>query len=808
MADVFHALLSLPTTSQGFTAHRCAVVDEGPSSSTAFSFSSYPHKTPRLDADSDSGSASRSRDRGKGKGKAVERDGPLIIHIHGLAGKVPDKTYDTSVATIKYSLRILLEKDSKEGLPTTYEGIYNHCYTAVGGGARGQTLYDGLVMEFEKCCRNLLGELMASKVDVGSIAWLDHVVRVCVWFEGQVRLLRSLLAYLDRAFILKDSRLSSIRDLAFMAFKAHVLDDSLIIEHIRFGVRDWLVSERNKGMESPHRECIQNLVSHLVTHGVYAIIFERFVAEQTLTYYSEEAEEKIHKMNITPELFLAHVTQRVAEEEARAVAVFQSPTVLLVQHATRRGLLEGRLEWLAHGAMEPLMSARGTDRLTSAYTEFAAAEGLHVLSKEFKAYVQKAVAGIIKDAEHDDTMIERLLEFKAFSDRALQTAFIDPKTQEPNRTFSYALTDAFAFGFKARRNKPAELIAKHLDRLMRRGQRDMSDGDFDALLDSVLALYRYTDDKDVFRTFYHRALARRLLLERSASDDFERAMLKKLKEQYDPEFGMGDHMFNDLALSRDVLREYRSRLPDDSLGHHLSVMVLQRSVWPFAARKKDVDLLPWMQSELDAFVTFYKSKHQGRKLDWDHSLGTATLKARFKAGSKELTVSLYQAIVLLLFNDVEEMGYSQILEATRMEVGELKRTLQSLACGQKRVLRKHPLGRDVDETDVFYFNADFTDPRAKVHINSIQAKETPEESKRTQTHIDSDRKHYLDAAIVRIMKGKKELSYEQLKTQTIEAVKSHFVPEVMVIKQRITGLVEQEYLRRDEDDMNKYIYVA
>ncbi|KIM50777.1 hypothetical protein SCLCIDRAFT_759346 [Scleroderma citrinum Foug A] len=45
----------------------------------------------------------------------------------------------------------------------------------------------------------------------------------------------------------------------------------------------------------------------------------------------------------------------------------------------------------------------------------------------------------------------------------------------------------------------------------------------------------------------------------SGSDDFERAMLKKLKEKYDPELGMGDRMFNDLALSRDVLREYRSR---------------------------------------------------------------------------------------------------------------------------------------------------------------------------------------------------------------------------------------------------------
>jgi len=61
---------------------------------------------------------------------------------------------------------------------------------------------------------------------------------------------------------------------------------------------------------------------------------------------------------------------------------------------------------------------------------------------------------------------------------------------------------------------------------------------------------------------------------------------------------------------------------------------------------------------------------------------------------------------------------------------------------------------------------------------------------------------------VRIMKAKKELSYEQLKNETVDAVKSHFVPEVSVIKQRIAVLVEQEYLRRDEDDMNLYIYVA
>jgi cullin-4 len=149
-----------------------------------------------------------------------------------------------------------------------------------------------------------------------------------------------------------------------------------------------------------------------------------------------------------------------------------------------------------------------------------------------------------------------------------------------------------------------------------------------------------------------------------------------------------------------------------------------------------------------------------------------------------------------------------------------------LACGKKRVLKKIPSGRDVNNTDLFRFNADFTDPRPKVHINSIQVKETvsishtfilllfrlkkiqPEESKRAQMTVEWDRKHYLDAAIVRIMKARKELSYEQLKVATIDAVKSHFVPDVVSIKQRIQVLVEQEYLKRDEEDMNVYVYVA
>ena len=147
-----------------------------------------------------------------------------------------------------------------------------------------------------------------------------------------------------------------------------------------------------------------------------------------------------------------------------------------------------------------------------------------------------------------------------------------------------------------------------------------------------------------------------------------------------------------------------------------------------------------MQAELTKYDEHYKSKHSGRILDWIHPLGTAILKARFKAGTKELSVSLYQAVVLLLFNETTEIPFGDIKEQTNIGVvsnflfclthlpiswlddEELRRVLQSLACAKKKVLKKIPAGRDVHDTDVFKFNADFDDPRPKVHINSIQVK--------------------------------------------------------------------------------------
>lgn len=138
--------------------------------------------------------------------------------------------------------------------------------------------------------------------------------------------------------------------------------------------------------------------------------------------------------------------------------------------------------------------------------------------------IQDTVKRIVQDQTHDDSMVDRLISFKRFATTTLSTSFLS------DLSFTYALQDAFTTGFKSRRIRPAEMIAKHVDRLLRKGQKGQDEEVFKRVLGEVLDLYRSTDDKDVFRTFYQRALAKRLLLQRSASDDIEKSMLDMLKK--------------------------------------------------------------------------------------------------------------------------------------------------------------------------------------------------------------------------------------------------------------------------------------
>lgn len=216
-------------------------------------------------------------------------------------------------------------------------------------------------------------------------------------------------------------------------------------------------------------------------------------------------------------------------------------------------------------------------------------------------------------------------------------------------------------------------------------------------------------------------------------------------------------------------------------------MILCASAWPTYPDVR-LNLPDEVAKQMETFDSYYKSKHDGRTLTWKHSLAHCALKAKFAKGSKELLVSAFQAVVLMLFNNTsgdEFLSYEQISAASGLQGVDLDRTLQSLACGKARVLSKHPKGRDVNPTDTFTFNKAFTDPKYRVKINQIQLKETKEEVKATHDKVAQDRRYETQAAIVRIMKSRKSMGHAELVAQVITMTKKRGNLEPAGIKKEI-----------------------
>jgi len=96
----------------------------------------------------------------------------------------------------------------------------------------------------------------------------------------------------------------------------------------------------------------------------------------------------------------------------------------------------------------------------------------------------------------------------------------------------------------------------------------------------------------------------------------------------------------------------------------------------------------------------------------------------------------------------------------------------------------------------------------KLKLTAPVQKETKTENDQTHKAVDDDRKIFLQAAIVRIMKSRKVLHHANLVQEVIEQSKSRFQPNIALIKKCIEFLIEKDYLSRVEGQADKYAYQA
>ncbi|WOO85803.1 Cullin-4A [Vanrija pseudolonga] len=703
--------------------------------------------------------------------------------------------------------------------------IYNH-------------IVDELQKYVDRIARECRGTIMGREGN-----WLDRLVDIWDLYDRRVGLLASLFVYLDRVYAPERSDRLPIREKAKELFCSTIWNNPLLFEKTRDDILAWATAEREADSENATARYAVMAVVTLAKHlGVFETISQPYI-ELTRAHYETVAgthAANVESGSFTGAEYVSWALSKEEEEKQRADRVLSAEVAGKVVELARHEAGEKVTHSVVRQALDEAMYRDSTDALIKLYKFSIEATAFKVFSKALQDHIDTRIRKVISDPKNDPQMIESTLRLKRFVDTAVAALFsappkpiqatndddelmdidapsVDVLAHNRRLELEESVRAGFKSGLGSRQNAPAEWIAKHLDAAMRKGQGSGTEAEFNTLLDEIIALIGFTKDKDVFRAFYTTGLAKRILLNKSASDDLERNMIVKLQNEMGDEFTSGDVMMKDLQVSETLAKAYQSarvknpKQYKDSLD--FTANVLTESAWPSYPLLKDgwdFKLTAELQASIDAFSSWYATQHSNRQLSWRHQLGTVTLSARFDSGKFEIGVSLFQAVVMLQFNEADVFDFSELKARTGIESSELVRTLQSLALGRKgtRVLLKRPAGKEVEPTDKFAINKAFSSERIKFKINQIQQDISVEESRKTNEQVAIDRVSVLEATIVRIMKAKKKMTLTLLIDNVVGDVSKRFPPDVREIKKRVESLIEREFLQREEGDRNTLHYLA
>uniref|UniRef100_A0A670Z3V4 Cullin family profile domain-containing protein n=1 Tax=Pseudonaja textilis TaxID=8673 RepID=A0A670Z3V4_PSETE len=591
----------------------------------------------------------------------------------------------------------------------------------------------------------------------------------------------------------------SLWDMGLELFRTHIISDQKVQNKTIDGIL--LLIERERNGEAIDRSLLRSLLSMLSDLQIYQDSFEHRFLEETNRLYAAEGQRLMQEREV-PE-YLHHVNKRLEEEADRIITYLDQSTQKPLIATVEKQLLGEHLTSILQKGLNHLLDENRIQDLSLLYQLFSRVKnGVQALLQQWIEYIKAFGSTIVINPEKDKTMVQELLDFKDKVDHIIDICFLK------NEKFVNAMKEAFETFINKRPNKPAELIAKYVDSKLRAGNKEATDEELEKMLDKIMIIFRFIYGKDVFEAFYKKDLAKRLLVGKSASVDAEKSMLSKLKHECGAAFTSKlEGMFKDMELSKDIMIQFKQYMQNQNVPGNieLTVNILTMGYWPTYV-PMEVHLPSEMVKLQEIFKTFYLGKHSGRKLQWQSTLGHCVLKAEFKEGKKELQVSLFQTLVLLMFNEGEEFSLEEIKQATGIEDGELRRTLQSLACGKARVLAKGPKGKDVEDGDKFTCNDDFRHKLFRIKINQIQMKETVEEQASTTERVFQDRQYQIDAAIVRIMKMRKTLTHNLLVSEVYNQLK--FPVKPADLKKRIESLIDRDYMERDKENPNQYNYIA
>jgi len=70
------------------------------------------------------------------------------------------------------------------------------------------------------------------------------------------------------------------------------------------------------------------------------------------------------------------------------------------------------------------------------------------------------------------------------------------------------------------------------------------------------------------------------------------------------------------------------------------------------------------------------------------------------------------------------------------------------------------------------------------------------------------REFEIEAAMVRVMKARNRLDWNQLQIEVINILKNRFTPDSKMLKKRLESLIDRKFMERDENDPKIILYIS
>ncbi|KAG0150085.1 hypothetical protein CROQUDRAFT_652767 [Cronartium quercuum f. sp. fusiforme G11] len=748
---------------------------------------------------------------------------------------VPPSNHKGKARAVESTLQKLETSSTEQAIPSLTQ---THQIALISGNAADRLTVIQSQERFLKAVRDV---------------WDDHVA--CM------KKLRDVLKYMDKVYTAAPGNnfdwMPPVWDLGLYVFLTHVIRSPKhpISAYLINAIITLITSERlgdtiNTSVLRSATEMMSDLMNHSIDiikrvddkdggygggpvgESIYASDFEPLFLAESRAFYRNESNRLLNDCDASE--YLKKVERRLVEEEMRSQAYLHVPTEQALSSILDEELLQKHISGILHhpsGGLTMMIEHDAKDDLRRLYTLLMRLEetGLNSLKDGVKDWIRER-GRLINEGSGSGQASEEggaqpvtgvgngpalqwVSEVIVLRDKFLA---IHAESFAGNKVLQSAIDGAFSSFINANKRSP-EFISLFIDDKLKKGTKGRTEEEIEHELEKTIALYRHLNEKDIFEKYYKAHLAKRLLFGKLVSEDTERGVLAKLKVESGTAFTRdSEGMLKDLKMSNEMGKHFkdwcRKNHPDSPFD--LVVTVGSSSMWPMSQGTSTAMILPKQLDEaIKQYERFYSTRHSGRRLGWHPELGHLELKIKFRKSVHELHVSTMAGVVVLLFDGMEEgrkFTYPEIRAATGLTDGDLKRTLQSLACAKYKILLKEPRSKEINEdVDTFKFNYAFTNPMTRIKIQTITNKvETRAEAKETNDRVEEDRRLHTEACIVRVMKTRQRLSYIELNNEVINQLAKRFKPTQTVIKTSIEKLIEKDYLARDATDRRVLIYLA